>query len=86
MSYVLDGKISNQRCNIKLDDGKVRCEKCSTLINKPNIIILNSPLTKEAFKCFSYIKTRHFIYETKVGISIVYCSDYCRRKHNHRFN
>jgi hypothetical protein len=85
MSYVLDGKISNQKCIEKLN-GQVTCEKCNQLIDKPKLAIVNSPLTNENLKCNSYIRTEHFVYETKKGYAIVYCSDYCRRKHNHRFN
>ena len=30
-------------------------------------------------------KRDYYIYASKRGSSVVYCSDYCRKKHNHRF-
>lgn len=41
---------------------------------------------KGTFCTYDYIGTPYFIYESKSGYPAVYCSDKCRRKHNHRFN
>lgn len=85
MSYNIDGKIANQEPTIRLS-GKISCGKCSKLIPLPQRVVIESPHTKQVFDCASYIGTKHFVYETKSGTAVVYCSEYCRNKHNHRFN
>lgn len=85
MSYVLDGKIANQDPIIRIS-GTINCGKCSKLIPLPQRVIIDSKHTKQVFECASYIGTEHFIYETKSGTAVVYCSEYCRNKHNHRFS
>lgn len=85
MSYSFDGKIANQRPKIiNLTSAKTRCEKCNKTIEAP----FRTHIGITAGSCylvFSYINTPHYIYETKAGISVTYCSKYCRDKHNHRF-
>lgn len=85
MSYNIDGKIANQQTDINMS-GKSKCSKCNKLIPKPNPTIVNDTLnTNQVFNCSSYIGTKFFIYESKKGTAVVYCSEYCRNKHNHRF-
>lgn len=86
MSYVFDGKISNQGPYFVGFTGKARCSKCNKLINPPTRLKLAHTELKRFFFCYTYIQTSYYIYETKSGTSVVYCSDYCRKKHNHRFN
>lgn len=85
MSYNIDGKIANQSPNLKLS-GKISCSKCCKLIKPPESLVVHNNSTNQSFLCASYIGTNHFIYETKSGTAVVYCSEYCKRKHNHRFN
>lgn len=86
MSYNIDGKIVNQPVESNMSK-KVRCSKCSKLLQNPSPSVVDNVLTtNQVFNCFSYIGTDYFVYETKRGIAVVYCSDYCRKKHNHRFN
>jgi hypothetical protein len=84
MSYTLDGKIANQTPEIKLS-GVVTCAKCCTRFDPPEKVIITEKSLKQEFSCASYIGTEHYIYEAKRGIAVVYCSKYCRNKHNHRF-
>lgn len=84
MSYIFDGKISNQCPKIKnFSEAKVLCEKCNRLVDSPKRFFIE--LENKVFLTFSYLGTQHSIYETKRGTSVVYCSDFCKRKHNHRF-
>ena len=84
MSYSVDGKIANQEPTIRLS-GMVSCAKCCKSIESPNFAVLNNSSTNQVFICASYIGTPNFIYESKSGTAVVYCSEYCRNKHNHRF-
>lgn len=84
MSYSFDGKIANQHPKItNYTTAKVKCEKCNKLIESPFRCF--SEFSNKVYLTFSYIGTSHYIYETKMGIAIIYCSRYCRDKHNHRF-
>lgn len=85
MSYSIDGKIANQETQLRLS-GKIPCSKCNKLLPIPNRVEINSHATKQVFSCSSYIGTQYFIYESKSGTAVVYCSQYCRDRHNHRFN
>jgi hypothetical protein len=85
MSYSIDGKLANQTPGIKLS-GSVVCDKCSKRINPPKIISIKEENLKQVFSCASYIGTEHYIYESKSGTAAIYCSKYCRNKHNHRFS
>ena len=85
MSYSIDGKIANQETHIRLS-GKIPCSKCNKLLPVPNKAVIKSDATSQVFNCSSYIGTSYFIYESKSGTAVVYCSQYCRDKHNHRFN
>lgn len=84
MSYVLDGKIANQSPDIKLS-GTVSCAKCCKKIKPPKKVEVKEDFLDKVFTCASYIGTEHYVYETKSGTAVVYCSIYCRNKHNHRF-
>lgn len=84
MSTKLDGKISNQPIVTRFD-GLVRCDKCNKVIPDPLPAILNDWDNKIAYDMLHYIGQQFFIYESKSGRSVCYCSDYCRKKHNHRF-
>jgi len=83
MSCKLEGKVSNQYIRQNMS-GKQVCAKCSTLVDKPEQARLFVSEHQEYY-IFHYLEKEHYIYESKSGKSVVYCSDYCRRKHNHRF-
>lgn len=83
MSYNMEGKIANQNTWVKLN-GSALCGKCRRCVNRPEFTELK--IEEKTFTMYHYIGTKNFIYETKRGIAVVYCSDYCRKKHNHRFN
>ena len=85
MSYSIDGKIANQETHLRLS-GKIPCSKCNKLLPMPNKAVIKSDATSQVFNCSSYIGSKYFIYESKSGTAVVYCSEYCRDKHNHRFN
>jgi hypothetical protein len=83
----LEGKISN-KTQVKKSGlsatHKVRCEKCSTLIDKPEVISIKT--NGFYFYCHSYAGTDHYIYDGgRSGKSVCYCSKWCAKKHNHRF-
>ena len=85
MSYNIDGKLANQSTALRLS-GKVSCSKCGKNIKAPQSAIVDNSSTDQLFTCASYVGTRFFIYESKSGKAVVYCSEYCRNKHNHRFS
>ena len=84
MSYVFDGKVANQNVRITTG-GKVRCEKCRKLLDPPDLLTLGSRDSLSAWVTYSYLQRSSFIYESLRGTAVVYCSRYCRDKHNHRF-
>jgi hypothetical protein len=83
---MIEGKIANQapRINMKAD---VKCGNCSKLIPYPERVYFPVPIggVNHVYLTFSYIGTDYWIYETKHGKAVAYCSKYCRNKHNHRF-
>lgn len=84
MSYSFDGKIANQCPKIiNYTTAKTRCEKCNKIIEAPFRNF--TEFDNKVYLTFNYIGTSHYIYETKIGIAITYCSKYCRDRHNHRF-
>lgn len=84
MSYVFDGKVANQSPRYTIG-GQVRCEKCFKLLDPPEILALDTLEIEISWKTYSYIRQSSFIYESLHGKAVVYCSKYCRDKHNHRF-
>lgn len=84
MSYPFDGKIANQCYKIKnLTSDKTYCEKCDKTVEAPHRAFIQP--NYNTFQAFNYLDTPHYIYETKAGVAVVYCSKYCRDRHNHRF-
>jgi hypothetical protein len=85
VSYNFDGKITNQQPRItNYTSPKCVCEKCGKIIETPKSTEVK--IEESSYTLQSYLGTAHFIHETKMGTSVVYCSNYCRKKHNHRFN
>jgi hypothetical protein len=86
MSYNIDGKLANQTPFIKMS-GKVNCAKCNKLIPAPRYSVLLKHIDGVKFEYIirDYIGQEYFIYESKSGTAVVYCSEYCKKKHNHRF-
>lgn len=82
MSHMIDGKIANQIVGRTMS-GKALCACCSIMIDPPGMI--DKKIGEETFLFSHYIRKEQYIYETKRGRAVVYCSDWCRRKHNHRF-
>jgi hypothetical protein len=80
---MIEGKIANQAPRYT-HKSKTRCEHCRKEIDHPEqrVIRLNIKL---AYYVCHYINTPHYIYETKSGRAVTYCSKYCRNRHNHRF-
>lgn len=90
----MDGRISNQfpKRAMRLDGSQTGplCECCSKLIDFPQRTHVE---LKDKFgdNCHYIIygyhpETGFWIYPSSSGYSVVYCSRYCRDKHNHRFN
>lgn len=85
MSYNFDGKVSNQSPRfVNYTSAKCICAKCGKVIESPDSTELK--IGESSYTVRSYLTTPYFIHETKMGTSVVYCSNYCRKKHNHRFN
>ena len=81
----LKGKLANRTQVKKRSYLKVVCcEKCSKIIDEPkDITITTNGVT---LYCKSYIGSDNCVYEGEhSGRAICYCSEYCARKHNHRF-
>lgn len=85
MSYSFDGKVVNQSPKFKFNSGNSlpTCEKCSTLVTAPMKQV--AAIGESFYFTYNYLGKKEFIYETKSGSAVVYCSEYCRDKHNHRF-
>lgn len=87
MSYNFDGKVVNMWTS---RTNNSNCSKCNKSISNPEVgqfnIYKQDMTIEKVYVCQHYMNLPHYIYETKSGTPVVYCSDYCRRKHNHRFN
>jgi len=83
MSYNIDGKVVNQPVVKKLN-GLVVCERCSTLIQAPSKTVMSLSAQKAIF-VNHYIGSPYYIHETKKGYAVMYCSNECRKAHNHRY-
>lgn len=84
MSYSFDGKVTNQKPKVvNYTSEKCHCSKCGKIIEPPESSHIK--IGELFYQIQNYLTTKHFIHETKSGTAVVYCSDYCRKKHNHRF-
>lgn len=83
MSYNIDGKVVNQPIRKRMD-GQVICSRCSLRFKAPSKVVM-SLTAKTSIFINHYIGEDYFVYETKKGHAVMYCSDDCRRKHNHRY-
>ena len=79
---MIEGKIANQTTFNRVN-GNICCAKCMKIIDKPETTFI--PTKSHTHLVSSYIGTPHFIYESKSGMAVTYCSKYCASKHNHRF-
>lgn len=83
---MLDGKIANQLIPRRFGSNRTACacSCCQKLIPGPRGITVQH--STDYYSCYMYDpQSQYFIYESKSGIAACYCSDRCRRKHNHRF-
>jgi len=82
----LEGKVSAQPIHMRFNSGNPQplCDNCRTLVEKPKKVGCNFKTRMQLL--FSYFDTPYFIYESKSGYSVIYCSKECRDQHNHRFN
>ena len=87
MSYNFDGKVVNQcpKWTYVSETPQHICEKCKIVVNKPENWVLSKFNGEKTYNAYSFIGKEEYIYETKSGTAVVYCSEYCRNKHNHRF-
>lgn len=83
MSYNIDGKIVNQPVRKRMD-GQVLCGRCGIIIKAPSKVVMSLSAHKAIF-VNHYIGSDFFIHETKKGYAVMYCSDDCRKRHNHRY-
>jgi hypothetical protein len=84
MSYNFDGKIANQCPKLtNYTSAKTHCSKCNKILEVPRVSGVS--IGDRLFLVRDYLECSSFIYETKSGTAAVYCSEYCRDKHNHRF-
>ena len=83
---MIEGKIANQSPSRTIR-GEVKCSKCSKLVDIPEYgaLKIEKDSKEEHLIVYSYLHKQQFIYETRKGRAVVYCSKYCRDKHNHRF-
>lgn len=88
MWYMIEGKITNQPPRggsyYTAEKHDVNCARCNKEITlgKHQLVSANG----YTLYCMTTIGTPYFIYETKSGFSVTYCSEYCDKKHNHRHN
>lgn len=94
---MFEGKIVNQMPKYTYDKSgysfdTVFCARCDVAMSSPKTGI---PIKSGDAHYYVYhylpgdkinreVKD-HYIYPTKSGEAVCYCSDYCRKKHNHRF-
>lgn len=85
---MIEGKVANQFVRARIS-GDNTCAKCSKVIPQPKVTGMNAGEDPQgvmsALYISHYIFTPYYIYETKGGFAVTYCSKYCRDKHNHRF-
>jgi hypothetical protein len=85
----MDGKVANQRPRgkwiLNCVPVAVKCGNCSKILCAPTSAEVIGFKFQQVFQAYSYLGSKYFIYDTKSGRSICYCSDYCRKQHNHRF-
>lgn len=84
MSYNIDGKLANQPIRGGMLS-QPKCAKCCKQVSVPKEGSYADIAGNTIYTIQSYLSTPHYIYETKSGRAVVYCSAYCRNKHNHRF-
>lgn len=77
----LEGKIAN------VCFAYYNCGKCGKRLPEPESVVVGNKNMNStmAWICRTYLGTKYYVYETKNGYGICYCSKYCRNKHNHRF-
>jgi hypothetical protein len=85
----MDGKVANQRPRgrwvLNCVPVEVTCENCNKRFGPPVSTSVKGVNYAQEFAAFSYLGSDKFIYDTKSGRSVCYCSDFCRKSHNHRF-
>ena len=86
----IEFKIANQYPRLRFNSGdpKAVCGKCNTLVDRPctsTLKVKDNNNVLHFFVMHNYITTSHFILDTKSGYSVVYCSEYCMKKHNAKF-
>ncbi len=86
----IEFKIANQIPRLRFNSGdpKPTCGKCDTLVDRPfqsGIRVRDKNNILHFFTIYTYITKPYFILDTKSGYSVVYCSDYCMKKHNAKF-
>jgi hypothetical protein len=81
----VEGKLSGQPVKMRFNSGdpKPTCAACNVLLDRPEHTQIK--LKERLQALFSYFDKEYFIFETKSGYSVVYCSKECRDQHNHRF-
>lgn len=80
----VEGKVAN-RTAIKRQklSNKTTCERCQKEIDVPTDVTTTANGVTLYLK--SYVGTENFVYESRSGNAVCYCSAYCAKKHNHRF-
>lgn len=85
----MDGKVANQRPRgkwvLNCIPVEVNCGNCKKTFHAPVSTEVKGFYSKQVFAAYSYMGSEYFIYDTKSGRSVCYCSDFCRKAHNHRF-
>lgn len=89
---MIEGKLANLFPRRTIN-GTVVCGKCTKNFEAPKQVSLsfvsgttvNGVNLYTGYTLYSYLQTSRFIYESKSGRAVCYCSEYCARKHNHRF-
>lgn len=89
---MIEGKIANQSPGQRMGRNQL-CDACRTMMPAPTKSEVVGPLN-EVFNLYHYLVNPEFknkmfecfIYESKSGVAVTYCSDRCRKKHNHRFH
>ena len=81
---MIEGKLANRVWPVH---HKPKCARCKKQTPQPETIVIGNRHKdpEHVFVCQSYLGTEYFIYETTGGECVCYCSEYCAKKHNHRF-
>lgn len=83
----IEYKIANQDYCRVYNSGKpsALCSKCKKVLENSKINRRCIKIEQNHFIVTHTIGSNYFVLPSKSGTAAMYCSEYCMKKHNHRF-